>query len=534
MSIIETLERCILFTGLPFEAITLIRTQSPVIFLKPGEILIRQGEVTERDLFILLEGELELRFQVESQSQEMRVETLSPGEVIGEIGIFWPHPRIGTVIATRSSRLLKITSDHLQRLRSETYGPIVMLNVVCLLSNRIELMNRKLASQTQIGLKLALPALPVTLLPETDHQVQPVTVSPPRPLLVGSLLENSPLGEFLGRVYQEMIGTLLEVRRYETTQLIFKEGSPSQEALLICSGSVQISRSLNQGEIVLATINSGELIGEMGLFRGVARSATARALSPVIALSLPEDFAQQLLESKPFLASRLLEYTAQLLEKRLILLNELCARMELLQRFPPTRGTVAPPSDPEVRYLDYRFLQYLFTQLHNAPVHRRTILRETLGLLQNFTRTYPELELLCRQRPVTITPVVLTEGMEANKEEILAAEILEEATFLHTLLLGQRWTSFSTLKDVLARGIEEEQMQIQKLLFDAQKLFARSNREQRFILRYKMIQNLTSLQLQAIQVFISIGFPNQNQEQRLRLSRELLQSIFDQIRLITN
>jgi hypothetical protein len=124
--------------------------------------------------------------------------------------------------------------------------------------------------------------------------------------------------------------------------------------------------------------------------------------------------------------------------------------------------------------------------------------------------------------------------MEANKEEILAAEILEEATFLHTLLLGQRWTSFSTLKDVLARGIEEEQMQIQKLLFDAQKLFARSNREQRFILRYKMIQNLTSLQLQAIQVFISIGFPNQNQEQRLRLSRELLQSIFDQIRLITN
>jgi len=527
MGVLDSLERCLLFAGLPFEVISQIRAQSPVIFLRPGEVLLSQGQRSERDLFVVLEGAVELH--VRDEAVPVRIETLGPGEVLGEIGIFWPHPRIATVIASRASRLLKITSVQLEKFQALPFGPYLMLNVVCLLSNRIEAMNEQLASQTQIGLKLDLPParFPVSLLPE-DITERPSVVATSQPLQVGNVLEGSPLGEFLGTVYRDDLGRMLDIRRYEVPSLIFREGDPSTDALLICSGSVQVSRSLEGGELILATIGPGELVGEMGLFRELPRSATARTMSPVVALQLPKAFASALLEQKPGLASRLLAYTAQLLEKRLILLNDLCARMQQLQRLTPARPTLA---DPQQLYLDYRLLQYFFTLCQKGPTHHKELLRDWLTALQQLGRNHPELEVLCRQKPVTLAPPMLAQGMEPSPDEQAATQLIESMSFCFNLRLAQHYT-FS-LSPLLQQIFEQEQQYFDRLALLCDPLFAELAPEQRLNLRWKVMQNLGALQKQAVQAFTQLGFPAINQEQGLRLGREWLQPFLERLRQMT-
>jgi hypothetical protein len=167
-------------------------------------------------------------------------------------------------------------------------------------------------------------------------------------------------------------------------------------------------------------------------------------------------------------------------------------------------------------------------------MHRRSLLRENLTLLQTLGRLYPNLETLCRERPVAIAPPVLPQGMEPNAEEQLANDLIESAAFLFTLKLGQKWSHTRQLRELLTRGVEQEQTFLQRILDDGQRMFSSLPRPERLGLRYKILQNLTSLQIQAVQTFVQVGFPPVSQEQNLRLGRELLQDTLDRVRQITN
>jgi CRP/FNR family cyclic AMP-dependent transcriptional regulator len=68
------------------------------------------------------------------------------------------------------------------------------------------------------------------------------------------------------------------IRRYKAKKTIIHLGDYSESLFYILSGSVAVSTQDNNGrEIILAYLNTGDFVGEMGLFETSPRSARIRA-----------------------------------------------------------------------------------------------------------------------------------------------------------------------------------------------------------------------------------------------------------------
>ena len=106
----------------------------------------------------------------------------------------------------------------------------------------------------------------------------------------------------------------IERRRFKPGDYIFKEGDdPRDEAFVIHSGTVEIRRNLNGAERVVNRIGEGEPLGEMALFRGVARrSAAAVAADDVELLVVKEERLEWLVLNRPRLALELLKRLSNL------------------------------------------------------------------------------------------------------------------------------------------------------------------------------------------------------------------------------
>src|ERR687892_1670236 len=95
-------------------------------------------------------------------------------------------------------------------------------------------------------------------------------------------------------------------RRFEADEILFRQGDPSDFALLIHSGSVDVLREVGDESIVLGTVRAGEFVGEMGVLEGRERSATVRAAEPVEAELIERQAFLDRVSAEPELARKLL------------------------------------------------------------------------------------------------------------------------------------------------------------------------------------------------------------------------------------
>jgi CRP-like cAMP-binding protein len=69
----------------------------------------------------------------------------------------------------------------------------------------------------------------------------------------------------------------------EAGQVLFQEGDVADEAYVIRQGKVEILKHAAHGEVLLATLGDGDVVGELALFeQGMPRSATARVIENVL------------------------------------------------------------------------------------------------------------------------------------------------------------------------------------------------------------------------------------------------------------
>lgn len=67
------------------------------------------------------------------------------------------------------------------------------------------------------------------------------------------------------------------VESYRDGEIIVREGEASREMFVIQHGRVEVSKGVDGGEVLLATLERGSFFGEMALFDSQPRSATVRA-----------------------------------------------------------------------------------------------------------------------------------------------------------------------------------------------------------------------------------------------------------------
>ena len=87
---------------------------------------------------------------------------------------------------------------------------------------------------------------------------------------------------------------------------MIKEGEIKQEIYWLISGEVYITRKVGKKYKVLATLGSGELIGEMSFFDRSVRSATVITKGPVKALVFSKENFADIFSASPQWTNRFL------------------------------------------------------------------------------------------------------------------------------------------------------------------------------------------------------------------------------------
>ncbi len=136
------------------------------------------------------------------------------------------------------------------------------------------------------------------------------------------LLANIPLFESLTQEDLNGLTIRLEETDYAPGDVIFRQGDEGSSLFVIEEGAVDIAYGDGAGKVVLASLFNGQYFGELSLFDGAPRSATATAVKPTHVIRLNRDDLVDFVHKNPAAALRIIEEMGDRLRQT----NELMSR----------------------------------------------------------------------------------------------------------------------------------------------------------------------------------------------------------------
>lgn len=134
-----------LFGGLEDETLIEFVRSLDVVRRDPGDVVFKEGE-TGREMFVVLEGELEV-VKRSKRARDTRVAMLGPSDWFGEMSILDVMPRSATVRVLAPTRMLRLSSQHLDALyrRDVKAYAMIVLNIAREISRRLRVADGILA-----------------------------------------------------------------------------------------------------------------------------------------------------------------------------------------------------------------------------------------------------------------------------------------------------------------------------------------------------------------------------------------------------
>lgn len=106
------------------------------------------------------------------------------------------------------------------------------------------------------------------------------------------LREHAIFGELPEQALKDLI-IRSDLVVFAAGELMLRQGDPSDSALLITQGEVDVLVDASPGPVQLGQLSTGALIGEIGVFADLPRTANVRAWTRVEALKLGRDAVLQ-------------------------------------------------------------------------------------------------------------------------------------------------------------------------------------------------------------------------------------------------
>ena len=100
-------------------------------------------------------------------------------------------------------------------------------------------------------------------------------------------------------------------RSWQRGEVVFREGDDGDTTYLLMSGAVLLTREHHGRVVAIAELRAGDMFGELAMFRGETRSATAEAIEPTEAVALLAPDVQRLIKGNPDIATKLLKTLAE-------------------------------------------------------------------------------------------------------------------------------------------------------------------------------------------------------------------------------
>lgn len=127
-----------------------------------------------------------------------------------------------------------------------------------------------------------------------------------------TVIRQNPLFGDLSSELHEQVASLCVPRRYAAGEILCRQGEPGDLLYGLVSGQLRISaNSVDGQEMHLNVIGPGELIGEIAMLDGGARTATVSVVRESNVFTLARDAFMKLLHQQPTLAEHLMSLLCQ-------------------------------------------------------------------------------------------------------------------------------------------------------------------------------------------------------------------------------
>lgn len=103
----------------------------------------------------------------------------------------------------------------------------------------------------------------------------------------------------------------IESRDVKAGQFVFRQRETGEIAFLLVSGTVEIIKTIDNEDIVLATLEKGSMFGEMALIDNLPRMASARAVDNVRLKIITRDMMDRKIETMDTFARGLVRVLSQ-------------------------------------------------------------------------------------------------------------------------------------------------------------------------------------------------------------------------------
>lgn len=130
--------------------------------------------------------------------------------------------------------------------------------------------------------------------------------------VVSDILKRVPLFSVLSDAELRELAAIGNTRRIRRDELIFLQGDPGQHFFIILEGKVKIFLQDARGrEVILVVLGREDFFGEMSLFDGKARSASAQAQQETRVYSIGHQDFNRFLERTPKVSLKMLRFLSE-------------------------------------------------------------------------------------------------------------------------------------------------------------------------------------------------------------------------------
>ncbi len=273
-----------------------------------GDVICKQDTLST-EIYFIKKG------QVSVIIDGAPVAALGPGEIFGEIGLFYNIHRSATILADEDTTLVGVLSRKgLEQVfkTSQPYAYDLIFRLFNTLPERLRNLNDKYITTIRS----------LHLIFDGDENRMPY--------IDDAAFFNEAEPTLLSELSEKEAGAIFpEVRTLEPNQVIFSEGDPGDGAYLIMQGRVQVQgKEGNPKPIVLGELSAGEIFGEMALIDNKPRSASIVTLTPCEIAFIPRESFNKLIKSCSGLAFRMMGVICLLLFRRILRLDSLYSEVK--------------------------------------------------------------------------------------------------------------------------------------------------------------------------------------------------------------
>ena len=205
----------------------LLAAAAPASF-SPGETLVREGDAPG-DILVLSTG----RVRVMTGDRHRTLATMAAPALVGEVAAVLDQPRNASVIATGQCTGLRIPKDALLAIVANAPG----------FAQELQAFAEQRSATNFLG-------------------------------------RDSPFADLPSEAIADLAAHLTAIQ-FAPGEVILQEGERGDDAYLLRSGDVDVVHTQAGGERSVARVGAGTFLGEVSVLTGAARSATARAVTPV-------------------------------------------------------------------------------------------------------------------------------------------------------------------------------------------------------------------------------------------------------------